>query len=94
MKKLRNLYVVYDIQEDSIRNALSSILMEYGLHRVQYSVFSGIIPIHHKKEMIKRIMKLELGEEDKIHLLDLCEKCFRNVIIIGKKTDSKEHVIL
>jgi len=94
MKELRNLYVVYDIRDDSIRNALSSILMEYGLHRVQYSVFNGIIPIRYKKEMIKRIMDLQLGEEDKIHVLDLCEKCYRNVMVIGKDTESREHVIL
>jgi len=94
MKELRNLYVVYDIQDDNTRNVLASTLMEYGLHRVQYSVFSGIIPLKHKREMLKRITSIELGEEDKIHVLDLCEKCFRNIIIMGKREESREHVVL
>lgn len=94
MKELRNLYVVYDIQDDNTRMTLANILMEYGLHRVQYSVFSGIVPLKQKKEMLKRIESIEIGEEDKIHVLDLCGKCFRNVIIIGKKEESKEHVVL
>lgn len=94
MKNLRNLYVVYDIQDDNNRTTLSNILMEYGLHRVQYSVFSGIVTLKQKKEMLKRIGEIDIGEEDKIHVLDLCEKCFRNVIIIGKREESREHVVL
>lgn len=94
MKELRNLYVVYDIRDDNTRNNLSDLLMEYGLHRIQYSVFSGIIPVKHKEEMIKRIREMEIGEKDKIHILDLCERCFRNVIIIGKKDASREHIVL
>jgi len=94
MKKERNLYVVYDIQDDDLRNTIANILMFYGLHRVQYSVFNGIVFLKDKEEMLMELKKLELGEKDKIHVIDLCESCFKNIISIGEKTDSKEHLIL
>lgn len=94
MKEYRNLYIAYDIQDDNIRNLLANILLCYGLHRVQYSVFEGVISLKDKKDMIRDIERLGIGNEDKIHIIDLCENCLRNIITIGKESESKEHLIL
>ena len=94
MKQNRHLYVVYDIKDDPARNYLSRRLAYYGLRRVQYSVFNGLIPLRDKMALLAEITKMELGEEDKIHVLDLCESCRREVILIGKMPEVKEHLIV
>ena len=93
MKNERFIYVVYDIQDDILRNHLANILLFYGLHRVQYSVFNGLIPIEDKNNLLREIKSLDIGEEDKIHIFDLCRGCMKNAIIIGKIDEGKEHII-
>ncbi|HEC92568.1 MAG TPA: CRISPR-associated endonuclease Cas2 [Candidatus Atribacteria bacterium] len=94
MKEMRNLYVVYDIHDDNLRNTISNILMMYGLHRVQYSVFNGLLTATEKREMVENLKSIEYGAEDKIHIIDLCKKCVKNAISIGKKERGREHIIL
>jgi len=94
MKQERHLYIVYDIKDDSTRGHLSRRLAYYGLRRVQYSVFNGIVTLKDKNELLKEIKEMELGDEDKIHVIDLCEACRREVVIIGKMPDVKEHIVL
>lgn len=33
--------ISYDIQDDGLRVKIAKILIQYGLHRIQYSVFMG-----------------------------------------------------
>lgn len=94
MKQERHLYVVYDIKEDATRSRLAKRLAYYGLRRVQYSVFNGIVTLKDKNELLKEINDMGPGEEDKIHVIDLCEACRREVLIIGRMPDVKEHIIL
>jgi CRISPR-associated protein Cas2 len=94
MKQERHLYIVYDIEEDSTRSHLSKRLAYYGLRRVQYSVFNWIVTLKDKNELLKEIKEMELGEEDKIHVIDLCEVCRREVIIIGKMPQVREHIVV
>jgi len=61
---------------------------------VQYNVFNGIVTIKDKEALVKEINELELGEEDKIHVIDLCEPCRREVIIIGKMPEVREHIVI
>ncbi|MBT9138189.1 MAG: CRISPR-associated endoribonuclease Cas2 [Syntrophomonadaceae bacterium] len=94
MKQKRHLYVVYDIKDDKERGNLARRLQYYGLHRVQYSVFDGIVMLEDKKALVDNIKELSIGAEDKIHVLDLCEKCQRDAIIIGKQPGNREHLII
>ena len=94
MKQERHLYVVYDIKEDATRSRLAKRLAYYGLRRVQYSVFNGIVTLKDKNELLKEINDMGQGEEDKIHVIDLCEACRKGVLFIGRMPDVKEHIIL
>ena len=85
--------MVYDIQDDTLRNNLANILLFYGLHRIQYSVFSGVIPIEDRNNLLEEINFLDLGKEDKIHFFDLCKNCMDNAIIMGKSDKGKEHLV-
>jgi len=94
MKQERHLYVVYDIEEDAVRSRLAKRLAYYGLRRVQYSVFNGIVTLKNKNELLREINELVLGEKDKIHVIDLCEACRKEVIIIGKMPEVREHIVV
>ncbi|HEC88436.1 MAG TPA: CRISPR-associated endonuclease Cas2 [Thermoplasmata archaeon] len=93
MKNMRCIYVVYDIQDDGLRSNLANILLFYGLHRVQYSVFNGLISMEDKYNLLREINSLSIGKEDKIHIFDLCKNCMSNAIMIGKIDEGKEHII-
>lgn len=93
MKDMRCIYVIYDIQDDGVRSALANLLLFYGLHRIQYSVFNGLIPMDEKNSLLREIDSLSLGSEDKIHIFDLCKNCMKNAIIIGEMDEGKEHLI-
>ncbi len=94
MKTERHLYIVYDIKDDSMRTHLSRRLAFYGLKRVQYSVFSGIMILKDKELLLKEITGMDLGKDDKVHVIDLCETCRSAVTIFGKMPEAKGHVIL
>jgi hypothetical protein len=44
--------------------------------------------------MLKEINAMDLGEGDKIHVIDLCEACRKWMLFIGRMPDVKEHIIL
>lgn len=94
MKRERNLYVVYDIKDNDTRQNLANILMYYGLHRIQYSVFYGPVSLKDKYKLIEEIDGLEIEYGDKIHILDLCEKCLNRIVISGKVKEEKEHLVI
>ena len=94
MMKWRFVYIVYDIKNDTIRTYLIRQLIYFGLHRIQYSVFNGLISLEDKKQLLDKINNIEIGAEDKICIIELCDRCKENVIEIGKKIEVKEHVIL
>jgi len=94
MKQERHLYIVYDIKDDSIRTYLARRLAYYGLRRIQYSVFNGTVSLNDKNEILKEIKEMKLGEDDKIHVIDLCDSCRKEVVIIGKMPDVRGHIVL
>lgn len=94
MKLRRLLQVTYDIQKDTVRNDLIETLIFYGLHRIQYSVFQGIIPEGDKAELLKVLQSLEISHRDTIQVLDLCEHCVKKVFVVGRDVESQGHLIL
>lgn len=61
---------------------------------MQYSVFNGVVPLRDKEALVREINELELDDKDKIHVIDLCEGCRREAIIIGKMPEVTEHVVI
>ena len=93
MRSIRCVYVIYDIQDNSTRYDLANILIFYGLHRVQYSVFSGLISPEDKRNMLREIESLGLGVEDKVYVFDLCRRCVEGMVVIGKVDRGRGHLI-
>ncbi|RLG24654.1 CRISPR-associated endonuclease Cas2 [Methanosarcinales archaeon] len=94
MKPGRHLYIVYEIKDNSTWNRLSRRLAYYGLRKVQQSVFNRIVILKDKEALIEEINGMDLGEEEKIHVIDLCERCRSEVIIIGKMPEARGHIVI
>lgn len=73
MGELRT-FVIYDIQDDRIRNRLGETCKDYGLSRIQYSGFMGSLSRNMREELCLKLRDA-LGEKaGKILVLPICEK--------------------
>jgi len=79
------VWVIYDISSDKDRNKIAKTCKEYGLIRVQYSVFFGNIPMNQIDELAEYSKELIDIETDAVFLIPITEQIFENKIIIGKQ---------
>ena len=91
---MNTVYVVYDIGDDGLRYEFSRGLVYYGLNRVQLSVFSGPLTDREKTSLVNYVKKVKLGNEDSVHILELCSRCSDKVIIYGEKPEQSKHLII
>jgi CRISPR-associated protein Cas2 len=69
--------VIYDITEDRARLRVAEICLDYGLSRVQYSAFLGLLTRAQQVELMRRVRR-ELGKtEARVALLPVCDADFR-----------------
>ena len=54
--------VMYDISSDKIRTRVAARCADYGLRRIQYSVFLGFLNASHRG-VLEENLRDELGEE-------------------------------
>lgn len=86
---MKKIIVLYDISDNKKRNQTSEQLKNYGLYRIGYSVFNGEIPKKKLKEL-EKTMK-DLIEEDKMHIIELCNQCFEKIKLIGIAEMAEEY---
>lgn len=80
--KNSSVMVCYDIQETKVRNRLVFRLFSYGLSRIQFSVFYGIIPVN-RIELMRREIPVEFPQEtDKIMIVPLCKNCVSRLNLV------------
>lgn len=72
-----HLYIMYDIEDNAIRGRLAARLMFYGMRRIQYSVFEGVVSPREKLTIVEEIDGLALGDNDKVHIVELCARCVK-----------------
>ena len=66
--------IIYDIEEDKIRNKTAEFCKDYGLKRIQYSAFQGDMNRNRREELYLKLRKL-LGEnKGNIQIFPICEK--------------------
>ncbi len=85
------IYLIYDIGDNKIRKKVADKCLNYGLYRIQKSVFAGTINknrIDELKVFCEKMLKNENStENDKIYIIPVCNKCFGNLICIGEDFD-------
>ncbi|MEM4310895.1 MAG: CRISPR-associated endonuclease Cas2 [Nitrososphaerales archaeon] len=77
--------VIYDISDDRDRSKLAELLMNYGLERIQYSGFKGMLNTHDRLMLAKEVKRFVKGDRDSIYLIRLCRECASLCQIISKK---------
>jgi CRISPR-associated endonuclease Cas2 len=75
--------IVYDITDYNLRRLTAEILKDYGLKRIQKSVFAGMLKkydVHSLVIDLSRIITV-----DSIIIFPLCESDFSNMTSIGQE---------
>lgn len=76
-------YVVsYDISDDRRRLNVAKTLLDFGA-RVQYSVFECLMDDSARQELLQRLAKIIVEDEDKIRVYALCAKCEGGIAVLG-----------
>lgn len=76
-------WVIYDIVKNKNRKKISDLCKDYGLERVQYSSFLGILT-RNKAEMLAIEAKRSLTENDKLMIIPAGKEDFNKRIVMGE----------
>jgi len=85
--------VVYDITDDGLRARVASVLLAYGLTRVQKSAFLGRLTRERLKDLKVRIRRMIEGERANVQFYPLCPQCFSRRSELGVPTVPKVEVL-
>jgi CRISPR-associated protein Cas2 len=88
VEELRTL-VIYDIENDKIRLRISETCLDYGLARIQYSAFLGILNRNKREELFLRLTSILEDNAGKIMLQPICHKDVKDVLV---KENDKERI--
>jgi CRISPR-associated protein Cas2 len=73
MQEVRT-FVIYDIVEDKTRTRIADACLDFGLARVQYSAFAGMLNRNRREELFLRLRDILGDEAGKILLQPVCGK--------------------
>jgi CRISPR-associated endonuclease Cas2 len=79
---MRLRMICYDISEDKYRNKIADLLLRYGNHRLQKSVFTGLQKEEDFSEMKVKIDKLISKTKEpsnSIYYIVMSQEMFRNM---------------
>ena len=87
-----NIWVIYDIASSNNgnrrRKKIIKEIEQFGLYRVQKSVFLGDIERNRLDELILYSGELIDPEEDSVYIFPMCKEDFEAVKVIGKGFDA------
>ena len=72
--------VMYDIEHDRVRYRVSEACLDFGLERIQFSVFRGKLTHNKREELLMRITNLLGDEQGKILIQPMCEDDARSTL--------------
>lgn len=82
--------LIYDIVHDGTRNKIAELCLDYGLDRVQYSSFEGVLPCTHQEELMLKIKK-KLGKRPgDVRLIPICEKDWDSRLIVKNEAKNEQ----
>ena len=65
---------MYDSEDDRVRYRVSEACLDFGLERIQYSVFRGKLNRNKREELLDRLTHVLGGEPGKIIIQPVCEE--------------------
>jgi CRISPR-associated protein Cas2 len=84
MQELRTL-VMYDIEDDRVRYRVSEACLDFGLERIQFSVFRGKLNRNKREELLMRLTNLLDDEQGKILIQPMCEDDFKSALELTRR---------
>ena len=82
-------WVIYDISKNKTRTKIAKRCLDFGLYRVQKSVFCGDIEANRIQEIILASTELMNVETDSVYVFPMCREDFDKVRIVGQGFDRK-----
>ena len=70
-------FVVYDIEDDRVRVRIANACKDYGLQRIQYSAFCGLLDGSRRSELFTRLADTLGQDVGRLLVLPVCEKDVR-----------------
>jgi CRISPR-associated protein Cas2 len=70
--------VMYDIENDKIRRYVSEACLDFGLERIQYSVFRGKLNRNKREELLMRLTDILSDYPGKVLIQPMCEEDSRS----------------
>ena len=85
-------FVLYDIVEDKTRASIADVCLDFGLVRVQYSAFAGMLNRNKREELFLRLRDTLGDEVGKILVQPVCEKDVVQMLLHENDTPPEEDV--
>ncbi len=82
-------WVVYDIADDRRRHRVAKRCLDYGLFRVQKSVFLGDLASNRVDEVVLFSRELLDADTDSLYVFPMCRADYDRVVIVGQGFDRK-----
>lgn len=82
--------LVYDIVDDRHRAKVADACLDYGLDRIQYSAFSGVLNRTHQEELMLRITAIIGNGSACIHLYPVDEKAWQKRLVLERGMVNRE----
>ena len=82
-------WVIYDISKNRTRTKIAKRCLDFGLYRIQKSVFLGDIESNRVEEIILASTELMNMETDSVYVFPMCRDDFDKVRIVGQGFDRK-----
>lgn len=81
--------VVYDIEEDKVRNKVFEACKDYGLEHIQYSAFWGDLNHNRREELWLRLRRTLGQKRGKVLMCPLCDRDVRLIkeLYVGPEGD-------
>ncbi len=80
-------WLIYDISCDLIRGRVAKRCLQQGLHRVQNSVFLGVLTPNAREELALEFEEWLNLETDRLYLSPVSEDDFEKLRVLGKDFD-------
>jgi CRISPR-associated protein Cas2 len=83
------VWVLYDIEDDKVRNKIAKSCKHAGLYRVQFSVFLGTLEKNQKDVLELQIEDLIDKEKDSVYIFPMSKNELQTTALLGKAFDKK-----
>ncbi|MCC7206793.1 MAG: CRISPR-associated endonuclease Cas2 [Anaerolineae bacterium] len=84
------ILLVYDIVSDRQRAKVADVCLDYGLDRIQYSAFAGLLNRTYQEELMMRIAAIIGDAPACVHLYPIDDKAWQKRLILEQGMDDLE----